>query len=428
MLGVPPADSSKGADQLAVLTKLIEEWGIKEYIMGIGFDTTASNTGIHNGAVTLVEKYIGQACLWSACQRHIYELHIKHAAESVFGPTSSPSDKLFKNLRLNWLDLVDRIDYSDLSVFDWEGLRGTVLETEAFETLEFCRRALAADTFPREGYKELVQLILVWLGGAGEVPGFKFQWPGAYHHARFMAKSLYILKLDILSSLCKFLSNVEKEQVSRLALFVGVYFGRWFLQCAVPTSAPYRTITSFQQMLSFSEFDIQLAFTVMDSMLVTEQWLIVCLADSHCPEEEKKAVATVLAKTRRPDTYIPGKPELPEEFWPESGEKPSLASFVGEKSWLLPSLLKLEPEDMEWLLLEVHQWPLISGYRKFSEFVSELLVVNDPAERGVKLIQDFISTSTDEGLRQARLLSASEQRKKLSKDVSKKQMKGYKLT
>ena len=83
---------------------------------------------------------------------------------------------------------------------------------------------------------------------------------------------------------------------------------------------------------------------------------------------------------------------------------------------------------MEWLLLEVHQWPLISGYRKFSEFVSELLVVNDPAERGVKLIQDFISTSTDEGLRQARLISASEQRKKLSKDVSKKQMKGYKLT
>ena len=88
-----------------------------------------------------------------------------------------------------------------------------------------------------------------------------------------------------------------------MALFAGVYFERLFLQCAVPTSAPYRTITSFQQMLSFSEFDIQLTFTMMDSMLchtwyITEQWVIVCLADSHCPEEEKKAVATVLAKTR----------------------------------------------------------------------------------------------------------------------------------
>ena len=63
---------------------------------------------------------------------------------------------------------MDRIDNSDLSVFDWEGLRGTVLETEAFETLDFCRRALAADTFPKEDYKELVQLILVWMGCAGE--------------------------------------------------------------------------------------------------------------------------------------------------------------------------------------------------------------------------------------------------------------------
>ena len=94
MLGVPPADSSKGTDQLAVLAKLIEEWGIKEYI--IGFDTTASNTGIYNGAVTLGEKFIGQACFWSACQRHLYELHVKHAAESVFGPTSSSLEKLLK--------------------------------------------------------------------------------------------------------------------------------------------------------------------------------------------------------------------------------------------------------------------------------------------------------------------------------------------
>ena len=65
----------------------------------------------------------------------------------------------------------------------------------------------------------------------------------------------------------------------------------------------------------------------------------------------------------------------------------------------------------------------MSGYRKFADFVMNLLVVNDPAERGVKLIQDFVATSTDEDLRQARLLSASEQRKNLSKDASKEQMK-----
>ena len=93
------------------------------------------------------------------------------------------------------------------------------------------------------------------------------------------------------------LSKEEKQQVSRLALFVGVYFGIWFLECGLASIAPYKTITSFEQMVNFSEFDIQLAFTVMDSMrrhtwYITEQWVVVCLADTHCPEEERKAVAT----------------------------------------------------------------------------------------------------------------------------------------
>ena len=110
------------------------------------------------------------------------KFHIKHAAESVFGPTSSPSDKLFKSLRQSWPHIMDKIDCSDLCRFDLNGLSGSVLEQEASLFLEW------------------VQLILVWLGGVDEVPGFKFQWPGAYHHARFLAKSLYLLKLDMLSS------------------------------------------------------------------------------------------------------------------------------------------------------------------------------------------------------------------------------------
>ena len=41
------------------------------------------------------------------------------------------------------------------------------------------------------------------------------------------------------------------------------------------------------------------------------------------------------------------------------------------------------------------------------------------------MIQDFVATSTDEDLRQARMLSASDQRKKLSKNVTKKKMKMF---
>ena len=431
VLGVPPAEGSKGVDQLAVLASLIEEWGIKDHIMAIGFDTTASNTGINSGAVTLVEKLIGEACMWSACQRHIHELHIKHAAESVFGPTSGPSDLLFKKLRSIWPDLKDKIDYTGLNKFDWEGYGGTVVKEEATKTLTFCSKELDNTTFPREDYRELLELILVWLGGANMVSNFKFQWPGAYHHARFMAKSLYILKMDMLDKQFNFLSKNQKEQVSRLALFVGVYFGVWFLQCSVVSTAPLRTLNSFEQMINFSEFDNHLAFTVMDSMrrhtwYLTEQWVVVSLADTDCSDKERKAVASALSNTPRPDKFTPGKPNLPVEFWPESGIKPGLDTFVGQQSWLLPSLLNLTSENMEWLDLDVHQWQLMSGFRKFSNFVRKLLVVNDPAERGVKLIQDFVSTSTDESLRQARMISAIDQRKKYPTNMTKMEMRKLK--
>ena len=77
---------------------------------------------------------------------------------------------------------------------------------------------------------------------------------------------------------------------------------------------------------------------------------------------------------------------------------------------------------MVWLKLEVSQWDLISGYRKFKDFVKFLTVVNDPAERGVKLIQDFVNQTSDENLRQDLILAVSDHRQKtpsnkLNKDL-----------
>ena len=163
-------------DQQKVLEKLLEDWGLGDYIMALGFDTTASNTGVHAGAVTLIEQYLGRACMWSACQRHVHELHIKHAAEFVFGPSTGPTDKLFKQLREQWGSIVDGVNYQELNGFEWEKLSGTVLEKEANVSLEYCKKVLAKDSFPREDYKELVELTLVWLGGLAQRQGFKFQW------------------------------------------------------------------------------------------------------------------------------------------------------------------------------------------------------------------------------------------------------------
>ena len=94
----------------------------------------------------------------------------------------------------------------------------------------------------------------VWLGGVSAVEGFRFQWPGAFHSARFMAKDLYLLKMDLLSSQLSFLTKEEKENIAQLARFIGIYFARWFLKCALASAAPLPvpTLVSFSQIIYVS--------------------------------------------------------------------------------------------------------------------------------------------------------------------------------
>ena len=63
LLGVPAIPTGSGADQEATLAELIESWGIKDHLVGMGFDTTASNTGTWSGACILFEKSLGHLIL-----------------------------------------------------------------------------------------------------------------------------------------------------------------------------------------------------------------------------------------------------------------------------------------------------------------------------------------------------------------------------
>ena len=87
------------------------------------------------------------------------------------------------------------IDYDDLVLFDWDKAQGSFLEEQAWEVVFFCKACLEANTFPREDYKELCVLLVVWLAGPDAVDNFKFQYPGAFHHARFMMQAIYSLKI-----------------------------------------------------------------------------------------------------------------------------------------------------------------------------------------------------------------------------------------
>ena len=68
--------------------------------------------------------------------------------------------------------------------------------------------------------------------------------------------------------------------------------------------------------------------------------------------------------------------------------KKRLSNFVSERSYLLFNLLGTD--DLSWLEAPVALWKCCPSYIAVRDFVRDLLVVNDGAERGIKLMQELI--------------------------------------
>ena len=169
------------------------------------FDTTSSNTGKDSGACTLLEDWFKKAILWLACRHHIYELHIKHVVGIVTGNTTDPGVKLFRRLKAGWNSL--EIDYSKLKKFDYARSPPS-LGKQAEAVLGWAEDHHQRGTWPRDDYRELLELTIILLGG--KVENFTFKYPGADHHARWLSKANYNMKLELLSE--QFVMDVKERE------------------------------------------------------------------------------------------------------------------------------------------------------------------------------------------------------------------------
>jgi hypothetical protein len=390
LLGIPIIPHSTGWAQKEAIIDLVRQWDIEGNVVGMTFDSTASNTGEKNGSASLIEQHMGHALLWLTCRRHIYELHIKHAAVAVSGKTVGPGDGLFKRFRKDW----DNIDHSveDLILFNWQCV-DSFLQDQAKNVLQWGEKCLENDTFPREDYKELIQLTVLYFGG--EIKGrFVFRKPGAFHHARFMSKCIYYLKIQMMNA--RFImSNEERSQVRRMADFVALFHSKSFLRSSLASAAPVEDLQYFFLMNQYRQHDEQLADAVILSCkrhlwYLCEELVALCIFNKNLHPLWRAALARKLFETPRPSVFSPAKPGFPSIDGDEC-----ILSFIGPRSWLIFHLLKMSREQVDWMQLPVEYWDRMTYYRQVESFVNNLPVINDAAERGVKLVTDFKDFTQD---------------------------------
>ena len=195
LLGVPETKDGTGAAEADVVKGQLIKWNIGKEVVGMVFDTTSSNTGAENGACRYLEDWLENPIFWLGCRHHVHELHVKRVVQEVTGLTKDPGVTIFRRLKSEWYKI--EIDYNNLSKFDYTSVPAWMQE-EGAAVLAWAEQELGKNTWPRADYRELLELTIVCLGG--EVPGFEFHLPGPDHHARWMSKNIYFLKLKLLSS------------------------------------------------------------------------------------------------------------------------------------------------------------------------------------------------------------------------------------
>ena len=245
LLGVPEAPDGTGVAEAEVVQEMLLDWDMKEEVCGMVFDTTSSNTGAEIGACVSLENWLETPILWLACRHHVHELHVKRVFQEITGQTKDPGVSMFRRLKSQWYTL--EIDYSNLVRFDYSSVPEWVQE-EGRAVLAWAEKHLAKKTWPRADYQELLILTIISLGG--DVPGFQFMLPGPDHHARWMSKKIYTLKINLLLRIFM-MTEQEQAQVQEISKYILIFCVKPWFESPLPTSAARNDLTYMTKVMRY---------------------------------------------------------------------------------------------------------------------------------------------------------------------------------
>jgi len=126
---------------------------------------------------------------------YILELIVAIVFDTLMSPSSGPDIQLFKRFADYWKH-IDRDSY-DSGVPD--NFVARELDPVKHNLVHFINSQLS-QFHPRDDYRDLLELALLFLGESLLVAEVHSQAPGAFHRARWMAKVLYLLKIFLLPS------------------------------------------------------------------------------------------------------------------------------------------------------------------------------------------------------------------------------------
>lgn len=136
----------------------------------------------------------------------------------------------------------------------------TALGDISEDVSKFCRDQLDKRADVRADYKELLQLTLISFGKQGGT--IKFRKPGAMHHARWMSKALYALKMFIFRTEFH-LTPFQKTAIRSMCIFIVRFYVKAWTCCPLALEAPYQDLNFMKAIYAFRDIDQEISSTVL---------------------------------------------------------------------------------------------------------------------------------------------------------------------
>lgn len=378
LLSVPKLESGSGELAATVVYDTILSWGLADKVKSLCFDTTAVNTGSRNGACVLIEQKFDKEMLWLACRHHVFEIMLETIVVSGLGPSTGPEILLFKRFKNTW---------SEMKLEEYQNVKKDpvsydIVKAIAPKIIEFSKDQLKQYQ-PRDDYKELLELCIIFLGDVPE-KGVSFKAPAGMHRARWMAKAIYSLKIYLFRDQFK-ITKREEAGIRDICVFtVVIYVKNWF-QSAVPNFAPLNDLNLLKDLVNYKSVNDNLAEKALKKIknhlwYLSETLVGLAFFDERVSGETKIEMVNALQN----DGQEHLKKRTTVDIEVISAKR--LENFVTSNTMDFFKTLEL---DTSFLNNPVHTWEEDEVYKKNKSTVKSLRVVNDIAERGVALIEEY---------------------------------------
>lgn len=224
----------------------------------------------------------------------------------------------------------------------------------------------------------------------GAIPpnGVMFKRPGAVHHARWMAKAIYNLKIFLFRNQFK-LTNSEMKGVRQVCVFVIKFYVKIWFSATSAITAPNNDLKLMQELISYNKINPLVSKNASEKMAkhlwyLSEELAALSLFDMNVSLEIKKKIVTALKSNE--GTLINKKRFQIKDKNFKTLLKKDLSDFVSKKSLILFERFGL---CTDFLNVDIAIWPIHESYQNNLQFFNLLKVVNDVAERNIALISQY---------------------------------------